>query len=66
MSEAGILAVTVDNDPNPKFDTKFTFNIDSSKKLKVQVWDEDKVKKDDLIGEDEIDLSEVISKNHVL
>ncbi|PKC01228.1 hypothetical protein RhiirA5_504734 [Rhizophagus irregularis] len=56
---------TKDNDPNPKFDTKFTFNVQGHEKLKVRVWDEDKIEKDDLIGEDEIDISEVISKNYI-
>ncbi|CAB4396856.1 unnamed protein product [Rhizophagus irregularis] len=56
---------TKNGDSNPKFDTKFTFNVQGHEKLKVRVWDEDKIEKDDLIGEDEIDISEVISKNYI-
>ncbi|GBB94765.1 hypothetical protein RclHR1_02410011 [Rhizophagus clarus] len=54
-----------DNDLNPKFNEKFTFNVNDQKKLKVQIWDKDTIGSDDLIGEDDIDLSEVISKNYV-
>ncbi|CAB4429154.1 unnamed protein product [Rhizophagus irregularis] len=56
---------TKNNDLNPKFNEKFIFNVDGHKKIGVQVWDKDSVGHDDLIGEDEIDLSEVISKNYV-
>ncbi|CAB4493153.1 hypothetical protein RhiirA1_452620 [Rhizophagus irregularis] len=56
---------TINGDSNPKFDTKFTFNVQGHEKLKVKVWDEDLFNKDILIGEYDIDISKVISKNYI-
>ncbi|EXX74103.1 hypothetical protein RirG_054230 [Rhizophagus irregularis DAOM 197198w] len=51
---------TINGDSNPKFDTKFTFNVQGHEKLKVKVWDEDLFNKDILIGEYDIDISKML------
>ncbi|CAI2164979.1 18568_t:CDS:2 [Funneliformis geosporum] len=56
---------TKKNDLNPVYNEQFIFNVDGQKKLEIQVWDKDTFGKDDLIGEDEIKLSEVCSKKYV-
>ncbi|RIA90264.1 C2 domain-containing protein [Glomus cerebriforme] len=52
-------------DLNPTYNEYFIFNINGQKKLEVQVWDKDTFGDDDLIGEDNIKLSEVFSRGYV-
>ncbi|EXX74104.1 hypothetical protein RhiirA5_457000 [Rhizophagus irregularis] len=53
------------NNLNPTYNEQFIFNINGQKKLEVQVWDKDTILRDDLIGEDDIKLSEVFSKGYI-
>ncbi|RIA90263.1 C2 domain-containing protein [Glomus cerebriforme] len=53
------------NNLNPTYNEQFIFNINGQRKLAVQVWDKDTILRDDLIGDDDINLSEVFSKGYI-